>query len=189
MMDLEVKGTDVYGDEAYKQLFESTMSDVGKAAAIEKASMYLDPSTPLFVFTVILKGEPESKIISDAASLRTEGKDVFVSISDENYAPEILAVLWQKYGRDRVDQQTRFDVVVNGGDADDIAGIEIASGEDAKKEIIGALWRVIPEGIKARHNISEGKVITIAATEEIMTQELKDVATKLHNEAKGDAVV
>jgi len=188
-MDLEVNGTDAYGNQAYKALFESIMSEVGKAVSIEKARLFLDPSAPLFVFTVVLRDEPESKRVSDAASLRTEGKEVFVSISDENYAPEILSVLWQKYGRDRVDQQTRFDVVIDNGNADDIADMEIASGEDAKKEIIGALWRVIPEGIKARHNISEGRIITIAATEEILTQEIKDAAARMHNEAKGDAVV
>jgi putative methanogenesis marker protein 17 len=188
-MDVEVSGADEYGNEAYRSLFENIMSEVGKAVSIERARVFLDPKTPLFVFTVILRDNPESKRISDAASIRTEGKEVFVSISDENYAPEILSALWRKYGRDRVDQQTRFDVVIENGDADLIANMEIASGEDAKKEIIGALWRVIPEGIKARYNLSEGRVITIAATEEIVTAEIKEAAMRMHNEAKGDPVV
>jgi len=189
MMDLEVSGADAYGNEAYRSLFESIMSEAGKAVSIEKAKMVLDPSTPLFVFSIVLRDEPESKKISDAASVRAEGKDVFLSISDENYAPEILSALWRMYGRDKVDQQTRFDVVVDGGNADTIANTEIASGEDAKMEMVGALWRVIPEGIKARHNLSEGKIITIAATEETVTQEIKDAAMRIHNESKGDAGV
>jgi putative methanogenesis marker protein 17 len=188
-MEIDVTGPDAYGNEAYKKLFEAVMSEAGKAVSLEKARIVLDPVTPLFVFSIIMRSRPESKRIADAASIRTEGKEVHMTISDENYAPEILSALWKMYGRDRVDQQTRFDVKIDGGDEDAIENIEIASGEDAKQEIIGAIWRILPEGIKARYNISEGRMITIAATEEIVTAELKEKAMRMHSEAKGDADV
>ena len=189
MVEIETTGSEAYGNEAYRTLFEKIMSEAGKVASLEKARVLLDPVTPLFVFSVVMRNDPECKKVSDAASLRTEGNDVFVSISDENYAPEILSALWHRYGRDRVDQQTRFDITISGGEESVIADMEIASGEDAKKEIIGALWSVFPEGIKARYNISEGRIITIAATEEIVTNEIKDVAMRIHSEVKGDAGV
>ena len=185
-MELEVTGPDEYGNEAYKRLFEGVMNELGKGVSVEKVKMVMDPLTPLFILTVVMRSEPESKKIIDAASIRTEGKEVHLTISDENYAPEILSALWKAYGRERVDQQTRFDIKIDNADDEMIARIEIASGEDAKKEIIGAMWRVLPEGIKARHNISEGRVITIAATEEIFTKELKEKAMAAHTEAKGD---
>jgi len=188
-MEIDVTGPDEYGCEAYKELFKSILSEAGKAVSLEKAYLHLDPSTPLFVFSVVLRNTPESKTIADAVSIRTEGKDVHITISDENFAPEVLSALWKAYGRDRVDQQTRFDIRIENADEERISGIEIASGEDAKQEIIGAIWRVLPEGIKARYNISDGRVITIAATEEIMTDELKERAMSLHLDAKGDADV
>ncbi|MDR0335392.1 MAG: methanogenesis marker 17 protein [Methanomassiliicoccaceae archaeon] len=188
-MLVEVTGTDAYGNEAYKKLFEDILSESGKATSLEKVRMLLNPGTPLFIFSALMRNVPESKTIADAVSIRTEGNEVHISISDENYAPHILSALWKMYGRDRVDQQTRFDIKIENGDEDAIAKVEIASGEDAKQEIIGSLWRVLPEGIKARHNISEGRLITIAATEEIMTEELKEKALRFHNETKGDADV
>ena len=183
-MDITVTGTDGYGCEAYKELFKGIMSEAGKAVSLERADLFLDPLTPLFIFSVTLRNEPESKKIEDAVSIRSEGKEVHITITDENYAPEVLSVLWRRYGRDRVDQQTRFDIKIDNAEEDDIYGTEIASGEDAKQEMIGALWRVLPEGIKARHNISEGRIITIAATEEIMTPELKEKAMAMHNEVR-----
>jgi putative methanogenesis marker protein 17 len=186
-MEIEVTGTDPFGNEAYKKLFEDLMSEVGKAVSLEKVNIVLDPARPLFIFTIILRNRPDSKKISDAVSIRTEGaegKEVHITITDENYAPAILSALWKMYGRDRVDQQTRFDIKIENADDEAIGETEIASGEDAKQEIIGAMWRVLPEGIKARYNISEGRTITIAATEEIMTQELKDIAKDIHNKVR-----
>ena len=185
-MDITVTGTDEYGNEAYKKLFGEVMSELGKAVTLEKARIVLEPSTPLFVFSVVLRSRPESKKVADATSIRTEGKEVHITITDENYAPEILSALWKQYGRTRVEQQTRFDIKIDDGDDDLIREMVIASGEDAKQEIVGALWRTLPEGIKARHNISEGRIITIAATEEIVTDEIKERAMLIHNEVKGD---
>ncbi|MCL2712013.1 MAG: methanogenesis marker 17 protein [Methanomassiliicoccaceae archaeon] len=183
-MYIEVTGTDIYGNDAYKELFKGIISDSGTAGSIEKVKMSMDPSTPLFIISVIMKSKPESKRMIDAVSIRTEGKDVHLTITDENYAPQITSALWRMYGRDKVEQQTRFDVKIENGDEDRISETEIASGDDAKQEVIGAMWRILPEGIKARYNISEGRIITIAATEEIMTQPLKDKAQKMHNEVK-----
>jgi putative methanogenesis marker protein 17 len=156
---------------------------------VEKARIVLDPETPMFIFSLLMKNRPESRKVADAVSMRTEGSEVHITISDEKYAPEILSVLWKMYGRDRVDQQTRFDIKIEGADEDVIANTVIASGEDAKKEMIGAMWRVMPEGIKARYNISEGRLITIAATEEIVTDALKERAMGIHIETRGDVNV
>jgi putative methanogenesis marker protein 17 len=184
-MEIVVTGTDVYGNKAYEDLFKNIVSDSGTAVTLERARVVLDPSTPLFIVSVVMRSNPESKKITDAASLRTEGNDVHLTVTDEHYAPQILAALWNMYGRGRVEQQTRFDLKVENGDEDRISETEISSGEDAKQEMIGSMWRVFPEGIKARYNISDGRVITIAATEEIMTQELKEKAREIHDEVRG----
>lgn len=186
-MLIDVTGTDEYACGAYKMLFESIMNDVGKALMIDEAKLILKPEVPLFIFSVRLINEPTSKVVSDAADLRQEGNETHVSISDERYAPDIIASLWRNYGRDRVEQQTRFDLTVFGGDEKAIADYQISSGEEIKKEIIGALWRVMPEGIKNRHNISDGNVITIVATEEIMLPEMVEEGKMVHESMKGVA--
>lgn len=188
-MQIDVTGIDGYGNEAYKTLFDTVMNDVGKAILIERAKLVLRPDVPMFIFSIKLVVEPKNKTIVDAASLRVEGSDVHMSISDEKYAPAILSQLWKKYGRDNVDQQTRFDLVVHGGDEKTISDMTIASGEESKKDIIGALWRSMPEGIKVRHNITEGNIITIMATEERIVPEMIDEAVKVHNQMKSESDV
>ena len=183
-MLIDVTGTEEYACEAYKKLFEDIMNDVGKATMIDRAKLVLKPEVPLFIFSVRLINEPTNKVVSDAADLRQEGSDTHVSISDERYAPEIIASLWKNYGRDKVEQQTRFDLTVYGGDENAISNYQISSGEEAKKEIIGALWRVMPEGIKNRHNMSDGNVITIVATEELMHPEMIDEGVSVHKSMK-----
>ena len=186
-MEIEVNGSDPYACPAYKTLFETIMNDVGKAILIERAKLVLKPEIPLVIFSVKLVNEPVSKTISDVASTRQEGNETHLSISDEKYAPEILSQLWKNYGRDNVDQQTRFDLVVTNGNEDKIKDLLVSSGEEAKKEIIGALWRAMPEGIKARHNISDGSVITIVATEELILPEMVEEGLSIHKSLGGTA--
>jgi putative methanogenesis marker protein 17 len=181
-VNIEATGTDPYGSEAYKDLFRVIMSDIGKGILIDEARILLRPEVPLFIFSVMLKAEPDNKTISDAASLRKEGDNVFITISDERYAPDILSQLWKRYTRARVDQQTRFDIVIEGADTDEVADIEISSGEETKKEILGAVWRSMPEGIRVRFNQTDGRVLTIMATEEIVRPEMKEEARKVHEE-------
>ncbi len=184
-MEVEVNGSDPYACPAYKQLFETIMNDVGKAILVERAKLVLKPEIPLFIFSVKLVNEPVNKTIADVASTRQEGNETHLSISDEKYAPEILSQLWKNYGRDNVDQQTRFDLVVTGGNEDKIKDLLVSSGEEARKEIIGALWRAMPEGIKARHNISDGSVITIVATEEMIKPDMIEEGKALHKSLGG----
>lgn len=185
-MNVDVSGSDANACESYRVLFESIMNDVGKAVLIDKAKIVLYPEIPLFIFSVRLINEPTNKVVSDAASIRQDGMDTHLSISDEKYAPEILSQLWRLYGRDHVEQQTRFDLIVYGGKEEEITNLQISSGEEAKKEIIGVLWRAMPEGIKNRYNISDGSVITIVATEQIMQPDDKEHGMKVHKSMEAD---
>jgi len=179
-MEVNITGPDQYANNAYRDLFNVIMGDIGKAQMIARAELVLKPEVPLFIFSIRLNNAPESLTLKDAASVRSEGETVHITISDERYAPSILAHLWDRYGRDNVDQSTRFDMSVQYADPDEISEIEITSGETVLKDMIGAIWRSMPEGIKARHNFTDGNVITILATEEIIQQEMKDEAFAVH---------
>ena len=80
-MDIDVECTDGFGSESYAKLFEDIMSDIGKAAHIEKARIKLDPHTPLFVCSVKLKAEREQDIGMWPTSGR--GPDSHITITDE----------------------------------------------------------------------------------------------------------
>lgn len=179
-MDITVDGPDGYGNDAYAKLFDDIIGDIGKSFMFRKAHLCLKPEVPLFIFSVMLKNHPSSKTIGDVASFRAEGTELHMSISNERYAPDILSRLWKVYGRGKVDQQTRFDLIVHDARQEDIEDMVVSSGEESVKEIMGAFWRSLPEGIRVRHAYVDGRVITVVATEEIMRQEFLDEGLALH---------
>lgn len=188
-MDITVHGSDPFGNEGYRVLFGNIMNDLGEALAIEKAELVLKAEIPLFIFSVRLRAQPVSKTIADVSSLREEGSGVHITITDERYAPEILKAMWSKYGRNSVDQQTRFDMSVSNADLEAVSKTVVASGEEVIKEIIGSVWRSMPEGIRVRHVFITGTVITVVATEEIMKPEYMKEGAEVHMAMGGSADV
>ena len=185
-MDIEVISEDRQGQDSYSGLFEEIMTDIGKASLVVKARLTLKPEIPLFIFSIRLKAEPSEKTISDVANIRAENGNIYMTVTDERYAPELLSLLWKRYGRDGVNQQTRFDIEVIGTNEKDISDMVIASGEKDMKEIIGALWRTMPEGIKNRHTYTDGPVITVVATEERFQPQMLDEGLSEHNRMMGE---
>lgn len=186
-MDIQVVGDDPFGDEAYKKLFEDTMSDLNKAVLIDKAKLILKPKVPLFIFSIVLKADPGNKTVVDVANVREESNMTYITITQERYAPDILKALWTKYGRNRVVQQTRFDIEVTNAKMSELQEMIVASGEQDLREIMGAIWRSMPEGIKNRRSLIDGGVITVIATEELMQPEMMDEGRQIHKEMGGAA--
>ena len=180
-----VTGTDEYGNERYKALYEELMYDVGKLAAVEKSYLVLKPKIPLFIVSVKMKALPAAKTIGVVASTRSERDTVYVSISDEMYAPGTLRALWHRYGRDNVQQLDRLDIAVKGVSSSfEVDEIEVESNEQPIQEVLGALYRVLPEGIRVRRTFADTDVITVVATEEKMQPEMLEEATVIHEAMK-----
>lgn len=188
-MEIEVEGEDTFGDAAYAKLFEDTMSDLNKAVLMDRAKLVLKPSVPLFIFSISLKADPGNKTVVDVANVREEGSMAYITITQERYAPDILKALWGRYGRAKVIQQTRFDIEIEGAKLKELSEIIITSGEEDVREIMGAMWRSMPEGIKNRRSLIDGGIITVIATEELMTDEMVDEGRRIHKEMGGAADV
>ncbi len=188
-MDIEVIGGDGYGDQAYVKLFDDIMSDLDKAVLIDRVRLVLEPETPLFVFSIVLRSEPAPKSITDVANVRTDPNGVHITITQERYAPDILRALWDRYGRKAVYQQTRFDLDVTGAKESDMGEMIISSGEDDRREIMAAIWRTMPEGIKNRKTLISGNVITVVATEEVLLPEMISRGRETHIAMGGSADV
>ena len=156
---------------------------------VDKVLLCLDPERPLFIFSVVLRAAPAPKTVGDVSTVRTDVGGVHLTITQERYAPDILRVLWARYGRGAVYQQTRFDIDVRGATESELSGMVIATGEEDMREIIGAIWRTMPEGIKNRKTLISGNVITVVATEEILLQEMIDEGKRIHTEMGGSADV
>ncbi len=188
-MEIEMIGEDRYGRDAYSKLFNEIMSDLNKAVMIDRVRLNLNPQEPLFVFTIVLKAAPGPKTIGDVANVRTDVNGVHVTITEERYAPDILNALFGRYGRQSVLQQTRFDLDVEGATEKDVGSIIISSGEEDRREIMGAIWRTMPEGIKNRKTFMSDNIITVVATEELLTAEMIELGKRDHIAMGGSADV
>ena len=71
----------------------------------------------------------------------------------------------------------------------DVNAIVVASGEDDRREIMAALWRTMPEGIKNRKALISDNVITVVATEEVLLPEMIERGRKVHVAMGGSADV
>ena len=183
-----VVGTDEFGNEQYRALYEEIMGDVGKLAAVEKSYLVLKPTVPLFIISLKMKARPAARTIGTVASTRTEQDTVYVSITDELYAPGILTALWNRYGRDNVQQLDRLDISVIGAESSfEVDEIVVESDEQPVQEILGALFRALPEGIRVRRTFFDGDVVTIVATEERMMPEYLEEGMKIHEEMQKGA--
>lgn len=179
--ETQVIGPDPYGNERYKALYEEILADIGKLAAIDRSLIMLEPEIPFFAVSVRMKARPSAKKIGDVASTRMERDIVYVSISDEMYAPGTLTALWNVYGRDNVQQTDRLDITVVGAKRSaDVDAIEVESTSHPVQDILGAIWRVLPEGIRNRRTFTTDDVITAIATEEIMRPEHIEKGKALH---------
>ncbi len=179
----EVVGTDEFGNEQYRALYEEIMGDVGKLAAVDRSYLVLKPTVPLFIISLKMKARPAAKTLGTVASTRSEKDTVYVSITDELYAPGILTALWNRYGRDNVQQSDRLDISVVGAESSfEVDDIVVESDEQPIQEILGALFRVLPEGIRVRRTFFDGDVVTIVATEERMMQEYLEEGMKVHED-------
>lgn len=103
-MNIDTTGEEQYGLEVYSKLFDDIMSDLDKAVLIDKAKLVLDPSIPMFIFSIILKSDLKSKNIADVSDVKYDTNGVHVAITQEKYAPEILSTLWARYGRKSIYQ-------------------------------------------------------------------------------------
>lgn len=188
-MNIRMEGPDEFGNAAYADLFQKILTDLGKNRAVEEVRIVQRPADPVFIYSIRLRAKPEKRLLSDVASLRDEPEGARLTINDEVYAPAILSLLWERYRRERVDQLTRYEVSVKNIPVSELEGLVVFSGEKVKNEIIDAIWRSLPEGMKARYNLTDDNVITILATEDKMTEELKEEARNVHRSMRGGSDV
>jgi len=182
-MNIKVEGTEQYGNEVYAKLFERILIDLGLTNRVEAARMIIKPEAPLFLVSIRTRQARSTvKVKEITSTLEQRGSDSYMVIAEESYAPALLAMLWKRYGRERIEQITRLELLVKGIKVAELEELELNPGHELKKDMLDAVWRLLPEGFKVRHNLFSDTVLTIAATEHVMEPEWIALAEKVHHE-------
>ncbi|QLH74158.1 MAG: methanogenesis marker 17 protein [Methanomassiliicoccales archaeon] len=180
-MEMIVEGTDKEGAETYAQIFERILLEMGITTVLERVHLLIRPEDPLFVISVRMRKAAGARSVHEVANLEDMEGGVMVSITDENYAPRLLALLWKTYGRDRVEQLTRYEVFVSGVTRMDFWEMKIDPEEELRAQVLDAIWKLVPEGLKIRHTFSSSDVLTIANTEHGFEADWLKKAEEVHH--------
>lgn len=184
-MEVVIDGQEQWGDTSYEELFRRILLDLGITRSIDKVRVFIRMEWPFFLISLKIREASGRRSITEVAQLEEKPKGTRIVITDESYAPRLLSLLWSSYGRERIDQLSRLEIMALGVKEAELSELMLDPEEEIKTKVLDAVWRLLPEGLKVRHNITSRGVITIAATEHEITGEWREMAQKIHDEMGG----
>ena len=155
-----------------KQIFQ----DLQLSPSIDDMRVCVDPEEVVFILAMKLGKTSNFTPISDIATVKydKEEDNTIIGVKDENFLPNILRKLWQDHGRANVHQPNRFNVILN-GKHENLGDLVIDDPhENLKKRVYDAAFRIIPEGFRIIRDISDGDVVAIVCTDELIKDEWLD---------------
>ncbi len=180
-MEVKVEGGDEFANTSYEKICQDILRDLGVRTSIDTVYLYIDPKAHAFTISVKIGRVASPVTVRDITQPET-GK---LKITDEKYAPKLLAVLWERYG-DRVQQISRLEIglTLNEQEMEELKKIVIYDPkEDLIPRILDGIDRILPEGARVRYPIPSSNRLTIIASEDPIGEDLKtkakDIVRKL----------
>ncbi len=163
----EVECPETVGGALYKRLAEVVLLDHDLLKVLAKVHFRIDPQVPIFIAVGVLKRLPGPVRARDFADVNVQERKATISIGNETYLAAFLTRLWDRFGKERVDQPDRFTIVIEGDakELEDIADMIVTDPSEALyKDLIYALQVIQPEGFKVRRQFyGKGKFWFVAS--------------------------
>lgn len=179
---------DETGSEVYEMIIKQIFQDLQLSPSIKNLRAYADPREPVFILAMKMNKTSNITTLGNVANIKfdkSEGQTI-IRVKDENYLPNILKKLWIEKGRENIYQPNRFNVVLE-GDQKDIDNLIIDDPhENLKKRVYDSIFRIIPEGFRIIRDISQGDVIAVVCTDELIKDEWLDKGKKFVSELKNE---
>ncbi len=88
--------------------------------------------------------------------------------------------MWSAYGRDKVEQSGRTEIMVKGVEPENLSELKIRKERVSISEKVNELVnRIIPEGFRVRHALRDQNTLTVIAAEDPIKEEWKRLAEDL----------
>jgi putative methanogenesis marker protein 17 len=173
-----VESTDKEGAKVYEMIIKQIFQDLQLSPAVKDMRVFVDPVEVVFILAIKLDKTSTITTLGDVATLEydNENDETIIRVEDENYLPNILRKLWLEKGRENVHQPNRFSFVLEGeGKQENLDTMIIDDPyENLKKRVYDAAFRIIPEGFRIIRDVSQGDVIAIVCTDELIKDEWLD---------------
>jgi len=177
-MEVKVEGGDEFANTSYEKICMSTFRDVGVQSSLDLVYMYCNPKEHVFIISVKIGRVTSPVKVDDITRQETQER---YRITNEKYAPKLLALLWDKYG-ERAQQLSRLEINLK-LDEKEIEALKALivydPREDLVTRILDGMDRILPEGARVRCPISLPDRITLIASENSITEEWKKKAEEL----------
>jgi putative methanogenesis marker protein 17 len=178
---VEVTGQEEFGARKYREIIMDILQDLGLIRSIGRLYVYVDIEKPAFAVRGLLRtGIPPLTVKDVGDVLKVEG-GYQIKINDEEHMADLLKVLWDHYGRERVEQPAR-DVVIIASDTPPSELVVADLEAEFLQDLTDALVRIAPEGFRNRRNeMAKDSFFFIAAEETLKPELISEIKEKIRS--------
>jgi len=170
VFQIEMPGED-YGAEKYREIISDILQDLGLIRSIGRLYVYVDIKKPYFAVFGLLRGKQLPLRVRDVGDLIPVEGGYQITVEDEEHMADLLRVLWESYGRDKVEQPERNVLVVESDTS--LEELIVADVEkEFRRDLADALIRIAPEGFRNRRNEMGKDSFFFLASEETITPDM-----------------
>ncbi|AKB13285.1 MAG: methanogenesis marker 17 protein [Methanosarcina thermophila] len=179
--------------EFYRKIIEDNMASLRLAPAIGRIKVVLRPEDSLFQMAIILRDVGTRVTTIDIADVEAKpvAGEIIISIKKEQYIPELLRKLWERYGRANISQPDRWTVAISTDRAEEEASflkdMVVADPRHRLHEnLVDFAIRITPEGFRVRYHLYKGNKFIFVASEEALKHEwIEETETMLEKLMEG----
>ncbi len=179
--------------EFYRKIIEDNLANLKLAPAIGRIKVLLRPEDSLFQMAIILRDVGTRVTTIDIADMEAKpiAREITISIKKEQYIPELLGKLWERYGKANISQPDRWTVVINTDNPEQEAAflkdMMVADPRHRLHEnLVDFAIRVTPEGFRVRYHLYKGNQFIFVASEEALKHEwIEEAGAMLEELTKG----
>ena len=174
----EVECREKAGGDYYRHIADVVLLDHNLIRVIWKLHIFIDPRIPLFIAAGRTRKVPGIVKLRDFSDVNAREGKVTISIGDESYLAPLLQILWEKFGKERVEQPDRFTIVMNLSESE-LQGLEdlpvYDPSESLYKDLIYALQVIQPEGFKVRRQYYGKGRFYLVASEDTLPEDIEEI--------------
>jgi len=174
----EVECTEETGGAYYRRIADVVLLDHNLIRVIKKLHIFIDPGVPIFIAVGVTRKLPGIVRLRDFAEVNATGQKIIISIGDETHLAPLLQILWERYGKESVEQPDRFTIVLSAEDQEsgDIEDLPVFDPtESIYKDLIYALMVIQPEGFKVRRQWYGKEKFYLVASEDTLPENIEDL--------------
>jgi putative methanogenesis marker protein 17 len=180
--------------EAYRSIVSDIITELVLGGAIGRIKVVVRPEDSLYQMAIILRGSQPTVKVSDIGSVESGNiakKEVKISLTEEKYLPDLLEMLWARYGRTKVYQPERKTLIMNAENPSaEIEFLKDMVVADPRRTLLSRLVemaiRSTPEGFRVRyHSMDENRFVFVASEDTLKPewiQEAHQMVTELMEE-------